>query len=232
MPRLRIALYALELRELLLEQPAPIAEAARRFERLRHECPQLAPHGRQSRRRRPFASQLDELRLQPIHPLGDVFELVHQRLHAPRPQAQLLHQSQHLSPPPNKPSPGLHLRLAVDAPIRQHGIIPSLSPHERPQRRQVLRHPRRHLRLREPLGERHLDRPVERQLAALHALQDRHRVLQREERPQDVPPEPLAGQLDLLGQRDFLVPRQQRNPAHLRQVHADRVVRQLRQILR
>ena len=34
-----------------------------------------------------------------------------------------------------------------------------------------------------------------------------------------------AGQLDLLGQGDLLLPAQQRNLAHLRQIHADRIVR-------
>ena len=50
----------------------------------------------------------------------------------------------------------------------------------------------------------------------------------REERPQQVAAESLAGDLDLLGQADFFVPRQQRNLRHLRQVHADRIARSVR----
>ena len=36
--------------------------------------------------------------------------------------------------------------------------------------------------------------------------------------------EAAAGELDLFGQVDFLSPREQRDLAHLRQVHADRIV--------
>ncbi len=63
----------------------------------------------------------------------------------------------------------------------------------------------------------------------MHALQRLHRGFQREERPQQVAAESLAGELDLLRQADFFVPREQRDVRHLRQVHANRIARALRQ---
>ncbi len=38
------------------------------------------------------------------------------------------------------------------------------------------------------------------------------------------PPVTFAGHLDLLGEKDLLLPGQQRNFAHLRQIHPDRIV--------
>jgi hypothetical protein len=56
-------------------------------------------------------------------------------------------------------------------------------------------------------------------------LQNANRVLNDEIAFQQFAAEASAGDFDLLGQRDFLLPREQRNFAHLREVHADRVVR-------
>ncbi len=99
------------------------------------------------------------------------------------------------------------------------------------QRPQVVRHPGQDLLLGQPLGQRDLDRAVERQLALVDLLQRVHGLAHGQVAAQHGAAEPLAGDFDLLGQRDFFLARQQRNLGHLAEIHADRIVRQLGQIL-
>ena len=87
-----------------------------------------------------------------------------------------------------------------------------------------MRHPAENLLLLQVLGHRHLDGPVERQLALVDLLQDIDDQGQGEVAFEDLAAEPLAGDLDLLGQADLLVAGQERDLAHLGQVHPDRVV--------
>ena len=92
------------------------------------------------------------------------------------------------------------------------------------ERRQVMRHAAEHLLLEQSPGERDLDHPVERDLAALDLLErlDRrlHGVVALEERPAEA----AASHFDRLGDRDFLRACQQRDLPHLREVDANRVV--------
>ncbi len=89
---------------------------------------------------------------------------------------------------------------------------------------QVVRHPPQDLVLFQVLGDRHLHGAVEGELALVDLLEDIDDQGQREVALQHLATEPLAGDLDPLGQVDFLVAGQERNLAHLGQIHADRVV--------
>ena len=76
----------------------------------------------------------------------------------------------------------------------------------------------------ELIGHRNLHRAIEGQLAVLHAPQHLHRRLHHIIAFQHLVPEAGAGKLDLLGQRHLLLPGQQGNLAHLRQVHPHGIV--------
>ena len=74
------------------------------------------------------------------------------------------------------------------------------------------------------LGRVEVERAVERLLALADAVEDRQAMAQHEVRFEQLGAEPLAGDLDLLREADFLVAREERDFAHLRQVDAHRVV--------
>ena len=78
--------------------------------------------------------------------------------------------------------------------------------------------------LLELIGHGNLHGAVERQIAFVDAAQHLHRRLHHVVAFQHLVAEPGAGKLDLLRQGNFLLPGQQRNLAHLRQVHAHRIV--------
>ncbi len=92
------------------------------------------------------------------------------------------------------------------------------------ERLQVVGHPRLDLLFGQSFGERDLDRAIERQLPLVDAAERFHRGLHRIGAAKDRAAEPLAGDFDLLGKRDFFGPRQQRDLGHLGQVHADRII--------
>ena len=123
------------------------------------------------------------------------------------------------------------LRSASEAPAGRPVALADVRPevavvalHQVGQRRQVVRHPAEDLVLLQVLGHRDLDRPVERQLAVVDLLEHVDDQGQREVALEHLAAEPLAGDLDLLGQADLLVAGQERDLAHLGQVHPDRVV--------
>ena len=74
------------------------------------------------------------------------------------------------------------------------------------------------------LGGADLHRPVERQVAVVHLLEDLDRRLKAVVALEHLRAENLAGDFDLLGQGDFLLAGEQGDLAHLGEVHADRVV--------
>ena len=89
---------------------------------------------------------------------------------------------------------------------------------------QVVRHPPQDLVLFQVLGDRHLDGAVEGELAVVDLLEDIDDQGQGEVALEHLAAEPLAGDLDPLGQVDFLLAGQEGDLAHLGQIHADRVV--------
>ena len=98
------------------------------------------------------------------------------------------------------------------------------------ERPQIVRHAGQNLLFGQPLGERDLDRAVERQRAAMDLGQRANRGVQGEMATEHGAAKPLARDFDLFGQRDFLLPRQQRNLGHLRQIHPHRIVAHLGQL--
>ena len=95
-----------------------------------------------------------------------------------------------------------------------------------PHRRQIVRHPAEICSFVEPLGERHLDRPIERQLARLHPLQCFDGVFQRKERAQEVAANRLRV-ISIFFASEISSSRSAAESGHLREIHADRIVRQL-----
>ena len=89
---------------------------------------------------------------------------------------------------------------------------------------QIVRQAAENLVLFELVGHRHLHGAIERQVAVVDAPQHLHRGLHHVVAFQNLVAEPRAGHLDLFGQSDFLLTSQQRNFAHLRQIHANRIV--------
>ena len=100
----------------------------------------------------------------------------------------------------------------------------SLQVHQVGEGGQVVRHPAEDLVLLQVLGDGDLHGPVEGQLAVVDLLEDVDDQAEGVVALQDLAAEPLAGDLDLLGQADLLVAGEQGDLAHLRQVHPDRVV--------
>ena len=84
--------------------------------------------------------------------------------------------------------------------------------------------PLENLVLLQVLGQRHLDRAVEGQVAGVDPFERVDDVTEGPIALQHLAAEALAGDLDLLGQGDFLIAVEQWDFAHLRQVHADRIV--------
>jgi hypothetical protein len=78
--------------------------------------------------------------------------------------------------------------------------------------------------LRVVFGRGDAHRAIEGKLALVHLLQRVHRLLRGVVGFEHAPPEDHAGRFDLLGETDLLFPGEQRNRAHLREVHADRIV--------
>ena len=122
-------------------------------------------------------------------------------------------------PPPGRPALRRGSRLAG------HDVVVALVPLEqRFQRAQIVRQATEDLVLLELIGYRDLHGAIERQLAVLDAPQHLHGRLHHVIAFQHLVAEPRPGKLDLLGQGHFLLPGQQRNLAHLRQVHPHRIV--------
>ena len=124
----------------------------------------------------------------------------------------------------------MHRFLRLLALVGQRiGLEPVLSVHEvlfaeHVDRPQIERHAAEDLSLLQTFGHRDFDRAVERHLADADLLENVDRRHERKVGIQQRPAKAAARDLDLLGQRNFLMPREQRDLAHLRQVHADRVI--------
>ena len=167
-----------------------------------------------------LANPLAEL----VDPAAELLERLDHRLDPLRAQTEFLDQPDGAAaaasqPPPRRPALGRVARLAGG-----DVVVAPVPLQQRLQRAQIVRQPAENLVLLELIGHRDLHGAVERQLAVVHAPQHLDRRLHHVVALQHLVAEPGAGDLDLLGQRDFLLPGQQRNLAHLRQVHAHRIV--------
>ena len=159
-----------------------------------------------------------------IHPLRDLLHLLHQRLHLLGPDAQFLDQRHRLAAADLDHAPQFRLFVLGGALVDELVEVLDVLFHQRLERPQVVRHAGEDLLLLEVLGLRDLHGAVEGKFAAVDALERLDDAAQGEIAFEDFAAEAAAGDFDLFGEVDFLVAAEQRDFAHLRQVHADRVV--------
>jgi hypothetical protein len=99
------------------------------------------------------------------------------------------------------------------------------------QRLQVVGQTAEDLVLLQPVGHRDLHRAVKGQLAAMHPREHAEGLLADILALQQLGPEPGAGGFDLPREMDLLRPGEERDLAHLREVHADGIVRPVLDLL-
>ena len=228
----QVPLGGLVFRLELGEHVDPPAERPRAFERREHQIAEFLAHvgtvvaGHVASLHQPQAP------LEIVHAARHATEQFHQRLHPPRPQAQLFDEHQRLATAAAKPYPGVAGRLGRRLATDQQAEVGLVLLDQVFERLQVVGHPRLDLLLRQSFGERDLDRAIKRQLPLVDATERLDGGLQRIRAAQDGAAEPLACDLDPLGQRDLLGPGEQRDLSHLRQVHPNRIVAGVRRCRR
>ena len=160
-----------------------------------------------------------------VDPAAELFEALDHRLDALRAQAEFFDQPHGAAPaaaqpPPGRPTLGGVARLAGD-----DVVVAAVSLQQGLQRAEIVRQPPQNLVLFQLIGHRHLHGAIEGQLAVVHAAEHLDGRLHDVVAFQNPVTEPGPGKLDLLGQGHFLLPGQQRNLAHLGQIHPHRIVR-------
>ena len=224
----QFALGLLVLAEAELHDRDALTQARRLFERDQHQVEQFLFEARLLLLLGPDPLQRRGARVQAVHAVGDLLQLLHQRLDFLRADRQLLDQRHRLAAAGLEPLAnflalglvGAGVGPVVDEPVEVVNVVL----HQRLQRPQVVRHPLEDFVLLQILRLRHLDGAVERQVPGVDALQGLEDVPQGVVALQHLAAEAAAGDFDLLGQRDFLLAGQERDFAHLGEVHADRVV--------
>ena len=160
-----------------------------------------------------------------VGPATEFFERADHRLDPLRAEAEFLDQLHRPQPSPAQLAPSfaavIHLRRLAGG----NAIVGLVSPQQRFDRLQVVRQAAENLVLLQAIGHRDLHRAVERQFASMNALQNLDRDLNHVVAFQQLAAELGPRDFDLLGQGDFLLPREQRDFAHLRQIHPHRIVR-------
>ena len=160
-----------------------------------------------------------------VDPAAELLERLDHRLDPLRPQAEFLDQANCPAaaapqPPPCRPPLGRDARLA-----RGQVVVVLIALQERFQGANIRGQTTQNLGFFQLVGHRDLDRAIKRQLALVDPPQDLDGQLHDVIAGQHIPPELGAGLFDLPRQGHFFTSRQQRDLAHLRQIHAHRVVR-------
>ena len=155
---------------------------------------------------------------------AEVVERADHRLDPLRAQTQLFDQLDGAAAPAAQPLPGVaalgHLvRLAGGDPVVVAVLLEQ--DFDGPQ---IVRKTAQNLVLFQPIGHRNLHRAVERQLADVDPLEHLDGQLDHVVALQQPAAKASPRDFDLLGQRDFFLPREQRNLAHLGQIHPHRIV--------
>ena len=170
------------------------------------------------------APQTLDLALEFVHAVADLLHLLHQRLDLLRANREFLDQHDGLAAAQPQPlADDLAIRLDR-AFFREPLEVLDVVFHQRFERPQVVRHPLENLVLLQVLRLRDLDRAVEGKVAGGHAFERLDDLAQCIIAFENFAAEAAAGYFDLAGERDFLVAGEQRNLAHLREVHANGVV--------
>ena len=166
-----------------------------------------------------FPEQEDQL----AHPRGDLLEPLHERLNFLGADRKLLDQVDGLAPPPLEVVQERAAERVVAFPDERLEVA-DVAFHQVDESDQVMRHSAQDLVFFKVLGDRHLDRAVERKLAVVDLLEHIDDQGQGKVALEHLAAEPLAGDLDAFGEVDFLLAGQERDLTHLGQIHADRVV--------
>ena len=107
---------------------------------------------------------------------------------------------------------------------RHDAIVFTVSLEQHGQRPQVMRKPSQNLVLLQLVADRHLNRPIERQLLVVDALERPHDRTHDESDLQQFATKTPPRQFDFPSQRHFFFVRQQRDLADLIQIQAQRII--------
>src|SRR5262245_7092639 len=201
-----------------------LAQARRLLERLHHVVVQFLLEVGEILATAAVALQFLDLSFEFVHPRRDLLQLLHERLDLLRADRQFLDERDRLAAPEAKTAAELPLVVLGDAGVEDLLEVPLVLLHQMFERPQVVRHPLEDLVFLEVLGEGNLDGAIEGKLAGVDALEGLDHLAKYPVAFENLASETLAGDLDLLGQRDFLVAAQERDLAHLREVHPHRVI--------
>ena len=162
--------------------------------------------------------------LELVDPAAELLERLDHRLDPLRPQTQFLDQAHcpaaaAAQPPPRGAALGRRPRAA-----RGQVVVVLVALQKRFQGPQIRGQTAQNLVLLQLVGHRDLNRAIKRQLALVDPPQDLDGQLHDVVAGKHVAAELGAGLFDLPRQGHFFTPRQQRDLAHLRQIHAHRVV--------
>ncbi len=164
-------------------------------------------------------------RLELVDAMAELLERLDHRLDPLGAQTEFLDEVDGPPPPPSQPPPRrAALRRRTRLARGQVEVVP-VPLQQRFQRPQIRGQAAENLVLFQLVGHRDLHRAVKRQVALVDPPQDLYRRLHDVVALQYLAAELGPRLFDLLRQRDLFPPREQGNLAHLRQVHAHRIVR-------
>ncbi len=161
---------------------------------------------------------------QVVHACRDLLQLLHQRLHSLGADGEFFTQRDALATAETQPTANLAEFLLGDARIETLVEVFEVSLHQVFERLQVVRHTVENLVFLQVLSHRHLHGAVEGKFAAVYSLQRFDDAGESIVAFEDFAAEAVAGDFNALGEVDFLVAGEQRDFAHLRQIHAYRIV--------
>ncbi len=165
-----------------------------------------------------------DLAFELIDAAAELLERADHRLDPLRAQTEFFDQLDRPATTAAQPLPGLAALGHLVALAGRDAIIVAVPLEQDFERPQIVRQPAENLVLFQPIGHRYLHRAIERQLAAMHALQHLHGQLNHVVALEQAAAKLGPRDFDPLGQRDFFLPREQRNLAHLREIHPHRIV--------
>ena len=167
---------------------------------------------------------LQILRLELVDAVAELLELADHGLDALGAEAEFFDQQHRTTTAAAQAVPGrlANLRLVVRA--GGDAIVFRVALEQAFERGEIQRQAAENLLLLEPIGYRDLYRAIERQFAAMNAIEHLDGATDHVVASQQLAAEGGAGELDLAGKADFLLAGKQRDFAHLRQVHPHGVV--------
>ena len=165
-----------------------------------------------------------DLALDLLEPVDEAVERRDHRLDPLRPQAQFLDQPDNPFPSQSEPHPGQPPLHHPPLLRERDPVVGSVLGDQHLERPQVVRQPPQDLVLLQPVGYGHLDGAVEGELSAMNAAEHAECLLSDILTLEQLRPELGPRRLDLPGEEDLLGPGEQRDLAHLREIHPDRIV--------